>query len=50
MGDIERAEQRGAIGKAADGKSMPRQFITDNFAVVLVIFDDKDTDGIRSAP
>ena len=29
---------------------MPRQLITDDFAVVLVIFDDKDTDGIRSAP
>ena len=29
---------------------MPRQLITDDFAVVLVIFDDKDTDGIRSTP
>ena len=28
---------------------MPRQLITDNFAVVLVIFDDKDADGIRLA-
>ena len=28
---------------------MPRQLITDNFAVVLVILDDKDTDGIRLA-
>ena len=28
---------------------MPRQLITDNFAVVLVIFDDKDADGIRFA-
>ena len=28
---------------------MPRQLITDNFAVMLVIFDDKDADGIRLA-
>ena len=28
---------------------MPRQLITDNFAVMLVIFDDKDADGIRFA-
>jgi hypothetical protein len=28
---------------------MPRQFITDNFAIMLVIFDDKDADGIRLA-
>jgi hypothetical protein len=47
--DIERAEKRGTIGKAADGKSMPRQLATDNLAVVLVIFDEKDADGIRFA-
>jgi hypothetical protein len=29
---------------------MPRQLITDNFAVMLVIFDDKDADGFRLAP
>jgi hypothetical protein len=28
---------------------MPRQLITDNFAIMLVIFDDKDADGIRLA-
>ena len=28
---------------------MPRQLITDNFAVMLVIFDDKDADGFRFA-
>jgi hypothetical protein len=28
---------------------MPRQLITDNFAILLVIFDDKDVDGIRLA-
>jgi hypothetical protein len=28
---------------------MPRQFATDNLAVVLVVFDDKDADGIRIA-
>jgi hypothetical protein len=48
-GGIERPEQGVAIGKAADGKSMPRQLITDNFAIMLVIFDDKDADGIRLA-
>jgi hypothetical protein len=47
--DIERAEKRGTVGKAADGKSMPRQLTTDNLAVVLVIFDEKDADGIRFA-
>ena len=38
-----------AIGEAADGKSMPRQLATDNLAVVLVVFDEKDADGIRFA-
>ena len=47
-GGIEQAEQRRAIGKAADGKSMPRQLTTDNLAVVLVVFDEKDADGICS--
>jgi hypothetical protein len=28
---------------------MPRQLITDNFAIMLVIFDDKDAGGIRLA-
>ena len=28
---------------------MPGQLITDNFAIMLVIFDDKDADGIRLA-
>jgi hypothetical protein len=28
---------------------MPRQLLTDNFAIMLVIFDDKDADGIRLA-
>jgi hypothetical protein len=28
---------------------MPRQLATDNLAVVLVIFDEKDADGIRFA-
>ena len=28
---------------------MPRQLITDNFAILLVIFDDKDANGIRLA-
>ena len=27
---------------------MPRQLTTDNLAVVLVVFDDKDADGICS--
>ena len=48
-GGIERAEQRVAIGEAADGKAMPRQFATDNLAVVLVVFNDKDADGTRIA-
>ena len=48
-GGIEQVEQRCAIGKAADGKSVPRQLATDNLAVVLVIFDEKDADGIRFA-
>ncbi len=26
---------------------MPRQLVTNNLAVVLVVFDDKDADGIR---
>ena len=28
---------------------MPRQLSTDNLAIMLVIFDDKDADGIRLA-
>jgi hypothetical protein len=28
---------------------MPRQLITDNFAIMLVIFDDKDAGRIRLA-
>jgi hypothetical protein len=28
---------------------MPRQLITDNFSIMLVIFDDKDAGGIRLA-
>src|SRR5580704_3313335 len=28
---------------------MPRQLVTDNLAVVLVVFDEKDADGIRFA-
>src|SRR5260370_37310178 len=49
-GRIERAEERPAIGKRADGKSMPRQLATDNLAVVLVVFDEKYPNGIRFAP
>jgi hypothetical protein len=26
---------------------MPRQLVTDNLAIVLVVFDEKDADGIR---
>jgi hypothetical protein len=48
-GSIERAEQRVAIVEAANGKAMPLQFTTDNLAVDLVVFDDKDADGIRIA-
>jgi hypothetical protein len=48
-GGIERPEQGVAIGEAVDSKAMPRQLVTNDFAVVLVIFDDKDTDGIRLA-
>jgi hypothetical protein len=46
---IERAEQRVAIGEAANGKTTPLQFATDNLAVVFVVFDDKDADWIRIA-
>jgi hypothetical protein len=28
---------------------MPRKLITDNFAILLVIFDDKDAGGTRIA-
>ena len=42
-------EQRGTIGEAADGKAMPRQFATDNFTVVHVVFNNKDADGTRIA-
>ena len=48
-GGIERAEQGVAIDKALDGKTMPRKLITDNFAILLVIFDDKDAGGTRIA-
>jgi hypothetical protein len=46
-GGIERPHQRVAVGKAAHGKSMPRQFVTDDLAVVVIVFDEKHTDGIR---
>ena len=28
---------------------MPRELVTDNLTVMLVVFDDKDADGIRLA-
>ena len=36
-----------AIGKAAHGKAVVRQLVTDDLAIVLVVFDEQDADGIR---
>jgi hypothetical protein len=45
-GRLERAQQRGAIGKALDGKSMIRQLGGDRLAAQLVVFDEKHADRI----
>ena len=41
-GHIERPEKRFPVGKAADSKTMIRQRLTDNIAVVLVVFDPEE--------
>src|ERR1700730_5870418 len=48
-GRIERAKQRGPIGKATDGKSLLRQLTAENVAVDFVVFEEKDANGVRLA-
>ena len=42
---VERAEQRGAIGKTPAGKSTFRQLGDEKLTVVPAVFDEKDTHG-----
>src|SRR5262249_46315525 len=46
-GGVERTQQRFAVREAAYGKAVPFEFVTDDLAVVVVVFNEKDAEGGR---